>query len=115
MRRPVKPRRDNHEHTVMMKTRVVIKDVEVLEKTSVVTASRDAMRSMDPRTTVFAVPAAIEPKAPRLARGSSPALPVLTPAVEREVFQLARRVAMQADLGGALRVLKAGVAQMTAS
>jgi biotin carboxyl carrier protein len=52
---------------------------------------------------------------PVLAEGSAPASLGLAPPLEREVFQLARRIAMQADLPAAMRVLYHGLSQLTGS
>jgi membrane fusion protein (multidrug efflux system) len=57
---------------------------------------------------------------PAPAPGAAPAataaaLPELAPDVAREIFQLARRVALQADLAAAVRVLQHGVARLTDS
>jgi membrane fusion protein (multidrug efflux system) len=49
---------------------------------------------------------------PALAQGSAPATLELSPAIEREVFQLARRVALQADLPAAMRVLRQSAARL---
>lgn len=53
--------------------------------------------------------------APALGQGSAPAQLGLTPPIEREVFELARRVALQADLPAATRVLHHGLARLTDS
>jgi biotin carboxyl carrier protein len=53
--------------------------------------------------------------APALAQGPAPALLGKLPALEREVFQLARRIALQADLPAAMRVLHDGLSRLTDS
>lgn len=53
--------------------------------------------------------------APVLADGSGPLALGLAPEIQREVFQLARRVALQADLTAAMRVLHQGLARLTDS
>ncbi|HEX3760631.1 MAG TPA: HlyD family efflux transporter periplasmic adaptor subunit [Kofleriaceae bacterium] len=53
--------------------------------------------------------------APVLAERPGPLAIALAPAIEREVFQLARRVALQADLTAAMRALRDGVARLTNS
>ena len=50
-----------------------------------------------------------------LAQGSALAAPSHVPALEREVFQLARWVALQADLPAAMRVLHRGLSRLTDS
>lgn len=53
--------------------------------------------------------------APVISEGSGPLAVGVTPEIDREVFQLARRVALQADLSAAMRVLRHGVARLTDS
>lgn len=52
---------------------------------------------------------------PVIARGSALALLGEMPALEREVFQLARRIALQPDLLAAMRVLHHGLSRLTDS
>nr|HEX4318794.1 HlyD family efflux transporter periplasmic adaptor subunit [Kofleriaceae bacterium] len=70
----------------VLHTRIVLDDVEVLERTYV------------------------HPS--RLANGSAPQPLGLTPVLEREVFELARRVALQPDVESAVRVLRTGAARL---
>ena len=61
-------------------------------------------------------PAAQTTQAPSVALPApAAALPPLAPAVEREIFELARRVALQADLAAAMQVLQRGLARLTDS
>jgi len=53
--------------------------------------------------------------APAHAMGSGPAALVITPEIEREVFQVAHWIAMQADLSAATRALQQGMSQLTDS
>ena len=50
-----------------------------------------------------------------LAQSATPALLGKLPVVEREVFQLARRIALQSDLPAAMRVLRHGLSRLTDS
>ena len=60
--------------------------------------------------------AALVPKlVPALAQSAAPALLGQMPVLEREVFQLARRIALQADLPAAMRVLHHGLSRLTDS
>src|ERR1043166_4314749 len=60
--------------------------------------------------------AGLEPRpVPVLAASVTPALLSTMPVLEREVFSLARRIALQADLSAAMRVLQPGLSQLTDS
>jgi len=107
------------------RTRVVIVDQTLLDIGDRTTMWRPAGPDVEilERTAIWEVPRPDE-----LARGSSPApmpspealraapaLPGLTPLLEREVFQLARRVALQGDLTSAVRVLRHGLTRLVDS
>ena len=81
----------------MLRERVELSGVEVLE-----------------RTTVHIVPRA-HGTAPAPVPAPVLSLMVLPAALEREVFELARRVAMQADLATAVHVLRQGLSRLTDS
>lgn len=72
-------------------------------------------RGSTPGLTQSPAPAPAPVPAPVLAEGSAPASLGATPLVEREVFQLARRIALQSDLSGAMRVLHHGLSRLTDS
>ncbi|HEX7840032.1 MAG TPA: hypothetical protein VF469_21295, partial [Kofleriaceae bacterium] len=111
------------------------RDLEVLARTTVKTARRASRPAAPapaagepptrvevmPKTMVWTRPAlpvlpVLAPSpAPVLAQGSAPAQLGLTPRIEREVFELVRRVALQADLPAAMRVLHHGLARLTDS
>jgi hypothetical protein len=60
--------------------------------------------------------AALVPRlVPALAQSAAPALLGQMPVPEREVFELARRIALQADLPAAMRVLHHGLSRLTDS
>jgi len=60
-------------------------------------------------------PGSAPPPVPERVQGLAPAPLGMAPAIEREVFQLARRIALQADLAAAMRVLHHGLARLTDS
>jgi membrane fusion protein (multidrug efflux system) len=78
----------------MLHTKIVLDDVEVLERTC----------DYRGKLAVGSAPNMLAPPAP---------MPVaLSPVIEREVFQLARRVALQADMSSAVQVLRQGLARL---
>jgi biotin carboxyl carrier protein len=110
----------------------VVRGVEVDERTIIWRDETQQIELVD-RTVVWEAPAppraparrlpapppphpAREPRiATALAHGSAPQPLVLPPALGRDVFQLARRVALQSDLSAAVRVLRQGLVQLTLS
>jgi membrane fusion protein (multidrug efflux system) len=71
--------------------------------------------AQEPGPALAPAPAIAPGPAPVFAEGSAPASLGLTPLIEREVFQLARRIALQADLPAAMRVLHHGLSRLTGS
>ena len=70
---------------------------------------------MVPSPAAVLAPAPGRGSVPAHAQGSAPAALGLAPEIEREVFQVARRIALQADLPAAARALQQGMSQLTES
>jgi hypothetical protein len=89
--------------------RTVVDLPAALQKTTPGRRPRSTLPYETPRVDLVLRPA------PELAQGSALAMLGKMPALEREVFQLARRIALQADLPAAMRVLHHGLSQLTDS
>ncbi len=93
----------------MLQTKVVLDDVEVLERTYV--RPDKVAAGSGPKVLAQQPHAGLAPQ-PDVLPAPTPAL---TPVLEREVFQLIRRVALQADLASAVLLQRQGLARLVAA